>query len=71
MADQEKMMTETKTADQRLDDLVGRMNAASGTEKADATAAVVNEMVIQHRTLRDGRMKMEDGMMGHTKEHMP
>lgn len=70
MADHEKMMTEMKAADQRLDDLVGKMNAASGTEKADATAAVVNEMVTQRRTMRNGMMKMEAGMMGHMMEHM-
>jgi hypothetical protein len=70
MADQEKMMTEMKAADQRLDDLVAKMNAASGMEKPDATAAVVNEMVTQRRTTRDGMMKMEDGMMGHMMEHM-
>ncbi len=70
MADQEKMMTEMKAADQRLDDLVAKMNAASGTEKSDATAAVVTEMVTQRRTMRDGMMKMEDGMMGHMMEHM-
>jgi hypothetical protein len=70
MADHEKTMTEMKAADQRLDDLVAKMNAASGMEKADATAAVVNEMVTQRRTLRDGMMKMEGGMMGHMMEHM-
>ncbi len=70
MADQEKMMAEMKAADQRLDDLVARMNAASGTEKADATAAVVNEMVTQRRTMRDAMMKMQHGMMAHTMEHM-
>jgi hypothetical protein len=70
MADQEKMMTEMKAADQRLDDLVGKMNAAAGMEKADAAAAVINEMVTQRRTLRDGMMKMQHGMMGHMMEHM-
>ena len=70
MADQQKMMTEMKDADQRLDELVGKMNAASGTEKADATAAVINEMVTQRRTMRDGMMKMEHGMMAHMMEHM-
>jgi hypothetical protein len=70
MANHEKMMTEMKAADQRLDDLVGKMNAASGREKADATAAVVSEMVIQRRTMRDGMMKMEHGMMAHMMEHM-
>jgi hypothetical protein len=70
MADREKLMTEMKAADQRLDDLVAKMNAASGMDKADAIAAVVNEMVTQRRTMRDGMMKMEDGMMGHMMEHM-
>jgi len=70
MADQEKMMTEMKAADQRLDDLVGKMNAASGMEKADATAAVVNEMVTQRRAMRDGMMKMQHEMMAHMMEHM-
>ena len=70
MADHEKMMTEMKAADQRLDDLVAKMNAASGMEKADATAAVVNEMVTQRRTMRDGMMKLQPGMMGHMMEHM-
>jgi hypothetical protein len=70
MADHEKMMTEMKAADQRLDDLVAKMNAASGMEKADATSVVVNEMVTQRRTMRDGMMKMQHGMMMHMMEHM-
>lgn len=70
MADQEKMMTQMKATDQRLDDLVARMNAASGMEKTGATAAVVNEMVTQRRTMRDGMMKMQHGMMAHMMEHM-
>jgi hypothetical protein len=70
MADQEKMMAEMKAADQRLDDLVAKMNAASGVDKAEATAAVVNEMVTQRRTMRDGMMKMQHGMMAHMMEHM-
>ena len=70
MADQEKMMAEMKGADQRLDNLVVKMNAASDVEKADATAAVVNELINQRRTMRDGMMKMQHGMMGHMMEHM-
>jgi len=70
MADHEKMMTEMKAADARLDDLVAKMNGAPAMEKAAATAAVVNEMVAQRRTMRDGMMKMEHGMMGHMMEHM-
>ena len=70
MADHQKMMTEMKDADQRLDDLIGKMNAASGLERADATAAVVNEMVTQRRTMKDGMMKDQHGMMAHMMEHM-
>ena len=70
MAEREQMMTDMKAADQRLDDLVAKMNAASGMEKMAATAAVVNEMVTQRRTMRDGMAKMQHGMMGHTMEHM-
>jgi len=70
MADQQKMMADIQAADQRLDDLVAKMNAASGMEKADATAAVVNEMVTQRRAMRDGMMKMQHEMMAHMMEHM-
>jgi hypothetical protein len=70
MAEREKMMTAMKAADQRLDDLVAKMNTASGKEKMAATAAVVNEMVTERRTMRDVMMKMQEGMMSHMMEHM-
>jgi hypothetical protein len=70
MAEREKMMTDMKAADQRLDDLVAKMKTASGMEKMAATATVVSEMVAQRRTMRDGMMKMQERMMGHMVEHM-
>jgi hypothetical protein len=70
MAEREKMMTDMKAADQRLDDLVAKMNAASGMEKMAATATVVTELVTQRRTMRDGMAKTQQGMMGHMMEHM-
>ena len=70
MAERERMMTAMKAADQRLDDLVVKMNTASGMEKTAATANVVTEMVTQRRTMRDGMMKMQEGMMSHMMEHM-
>ncbi len=70
MAERETMMADMKAADQRLDDLVARMNSASGTEKMAATAAVVSEMVTQRRAMREGMMKMQQGVMGHMMEHM-
>ena len=69
MADREKMMTAMKAADQRLGELVATMNAAAGMEKMAATANVVTEMVTERRTMRDGMMKMQDGMMSHMSEH--
>ena len=70
MAEREKMMTAMKAADQRLDDLVAKMNAASGADKTAATASVVTEMVTQRRTQREGMMKMQQGMMAHMMGHM-
>ncbi len=70
MAQREKTAIETKAADQRLDDLVVKMNTASGMEKMAATANVVTEMVTQRRTMRDGMMKMQESMMSHMMEHM-
>ena len=63
MAEHAKMMADMKAADQRLTDLVTRMNSAAGAEKTTATAAVVTEMVAQSRTMREG-------MMPHMMEHM-
>ena len=70
MAEQEQVMTDVKAADQRLDDLVAKMNAASGMDKVAATATVVTELVTQRRTMQDGIAKMQHGMMGHMVEHM-
>jgi len=70
MAEREKMMADMKAADQRLSDLVARMNTASGMEKTTTTAAVVTEMAAQSRTMREGMMKMQQSMMPHMMEHM-
>ncbi len=70
MAEHDKMTAGMKTADQRLDGLVAKMNAASGAEKTTATAVVVTELVAQRVTMRDGMMKMQEGMMTHMMEHM-
>lgn len=70
MAAHERMMADMQAADQRLDALVAKMNAASGQEKVDAVAAVVSEMVAQRKTIRDTMMKMHEGMMSHMMEHM-
>jgi len=59
-----------KAADQRRDDLVAKMNTAAGMEKTAATANVVTEMMTGRRSMRDGMMRMQEGMMSHMMEHM-
>jgi hypothetical protein len=62
-----KMMTERMiAADAKLQDLVKKMNEATGPRKTDAIAAVVTELIEQHRAMRG---MMADGM-GSTKGMM-
>ena len=69
MADREKMMAEARAADERLEGLVAKMNAASGQAKVDATAAVVAEIVSQRRAMRERMTTMQQRMMSHMMEH--
>jgi hypothetical protein len=70
MASHQKMMGEMKAADQRLDALVTKMNAASGAAKVDAVAAAVTELVAARKAMHGGMMGMHQGMAGHMMEHM-
>jgi hypothetical protein len=51
MADRQTMMADMKAAQQKLDELVAAMNLATGSEKVDRIAAVVTELVAQHREM--------------------
>jgi hypothetical protein len=70
MAHHQEMMEQMTQMDGRLDQLVADMNAAQGQARVDAIAAVVSEMVVQRRTMRDRMMTMHQRMMGHMMEHM-
>src|SRR2546423_9161594 len=48
-ASQHAMMADMQAAQKRLDHLVSEMNAATGGEKVDRIAAVVNEMAAIHK----------------------
>jgi hypothetical protein len=61
---QGQMMADMKASADRLDGLVKAMNAATGTAKADAIAAVVNELVRQHAGMQAHMRGMHDMMMG-------
>ena len=60
----EKMMADMKAADARLDALVKAMNAAAGDAKTNAIAAVVNELVAQHKLMHAHMGQMHQEMMG-------
>jgi hypothetical protein len=70
MAHHKEMMAKMEAMDSRLDDLVQKMNAAKGSRKADAVAAVVNELVAQRKQMREHMMAMQPQMMKHMMEHM-
>jgi hypothetical protein len=65
MAMREKMMADMKAMDAKMDLKVAAMNAAEGTAKTDAIAAVVNEMVLQHKQMMANMDTMCKQMMEH------
>jgi len=70
MAHHKEMMAKMEAMDARLDDLVKKMNAATGSRKTDAVAAVVNELVAQRKQMREHMMAMQPEMMKHMMAHM-
>lgn len=60
----EQMMAEMTAADAKLDVLVKDMDAATGDAKVDATAAVVSELVRQHKAMHARMGQMHQRMMG-------
>ena len=72
MADHQKMMADMKASQKKLDDLVAAMNQATGDDKVNRLAAVVTELVAQHREMcgrmMSGAMTMPMSMMQHAPE---
>ena len=71
MAGHQKMMADMKASQQKLDDLVAAMNQATGNDKVNKLAAVVTELVAQHREMCAHMMSgsmMPMSMMQHTPE---
>ena len=66
MGMRQSMRAEQASTDAKLNDLVAKMNAASGEKKVDAIAAVVSEMVAQrqarHEKMATMQSKMEAAM---------
>lgn len=70
MAHHKEMMAKMAAADARLDELVKTMNAATGSKKTNAMAAVINELVAQRKQMREDMMAMQPEMMKHMMAHM-
>lgn len=66
MADRQAMMAAMQAQERKLDELVAAMQAASGADKTDRVAAVVAELVAQHKAMHARMMTMMagGGMMG-------
>lgn len=59
-----EMMAEMKAGDAKLDALVKDMNDAKGDAKVNTVAAVVNELVRQHKAMHGHMGQMHQQMMG-------
>ena len=57
------MMADITAADLKLDELVTKMNAATGEAKVAAIAQVVSELVHQQKTMHEHMGMMEQQMM--------
>ena len=60
MAQRQKMMAEMQATQKKLDELVAQMNSATGTVKVDRIAALLTELVAQHKQMSS---MMQGGMM--------
>lgn len=61
MQEQQKMMASVQAMDQKLEALANEMNRASGPDKIDSMAAILNEMIGQRKAMRDGMMQHMQG----------
>ena len=59
----EQMSAQMKADDAKLDALVKEMNSATGETRTTAIAAVVNELVRQHKSVHEHMGQMHEHMM--------
>ena len=63
MEKKQQMMQKCKAMDAKLDQLTAAMNTATGQQKIDAMAALLNELVQQRKSMHKMMMNMQGGMM--------
>lgn len=65
-----EMQSQMAQMDQKLSDLVMKMNAAKGNDKVEAVAAVVNELADQRKRMHKRMADHQGMMMKHMGAHM-
>ena len=55
--DHKRMMADMKTADDRLQQLVSKMNAATGEQKTNAIAELLTQLVTEHTNMHHHMME--------------
>lgn len=71
MAERQKMMANMRAMDQKVNDLVARIDVAKGdTARLEALTAVVKQLVAQRTQVHSQMEAMQTRMMSHMMEHM-
>lgn len=70
MTDRRAMQEHMQAMDAELDRLVATMRSATGDAKAEATAAVVETLVEQRKSMHSMMLEHQPKMMRHMMEHM-
>ena len=66
----DQLNSEIKSMDDKLDELVVKMNSATSIEKLDAAVAVINETTRQRRVLQTKNTTFNSAVRIHIMEHM-
>lgn len=61
----DKMMADMKAADTRLQELVAKMNSATGDQKVNVIADLLTQLVNDQVAMHQRMMQMGGGMMSH------
>jgi hypothetical protein len=64
---QDKMMADMKASQSKMDQLVTKMNAATGDAKISVMAELMTELVREHRAMSEGFGSIDQQMMGRMK----
>ena len=70
MAKRQAMREQMDALDAKLGALVATMDAATGSARIDAMAAVLDELVAQRKAMREATESMQPMMMDHMMKHM-